>query len=70
MHFFHAEKAILDSVEDRRRLAAASSEEEIKSTVLAKMKSLTSASETVCVELLESNKYDLHTSVEAYFAKG
>lgn len=67
--FYATEKTILDSVEDRRRLASSSSEEEIKKTVLAKMQSLTSASEHVCVELLESNKYDLHTSVEAYFAK-
>ena len=67
--YAHTEKTILDSVDDRRRLATASSEEEIKKTVLAKMQSLTNANEHVCVELLESNKYDLHTSVEAYFAK-
>lgn len=67
--FDPTEKTILDSVDDRRSLASASSEEEIKQTVLAKMQSLTNASEHICVELLESNKYDLHTSVEAYFAK-
>ena len=67
--FKNPEKTILDSIDDRRSLATASSEEEIKKTVLAKMQSLTNANEHVCVEILESNKYDLHTSVEAYFAK-
>lgn len=56
--------------EDRlKAIRMADSEEEIKHTILAKMKSLTTADEEVCIELLESNKYDLNTSVEAYFAR-
>ena len=71
MHvFIITEKTILETAEDRRRtLTTAESEEEIKQTLVVKMKSLTSAADDVCVELLESNKYDLHTSVEAYFAR-
>ena len=68
--FHDTEKTVMDSRDERLRIiASASSEEEIKQTVLAKMQSLTNASEHICVELLESNKYDLNTSVEAYFAK-
>ena len=68
----NTEKGILESVEDRRRQAQSNgvtSQEEIKHTVVAKMKILTNAEEDVCIELLESNKYDLNTSIEAYFAR-
>jgi hypothetical protein len=64
------EKNILELKDDRlKSISTTSSAEEIKHTVLAKMKSLTKAEEEVCIELLESNKYDLNTSVEAYFSK-
>lgn len=54
---------------DEQRKAPPSTEDEIKQAVLTKMKSLTNAREDVCVEILESNSYDLHTSVEAYFSR-
>lgn len=70
MLFGFAEKSVLELKEERiKEINSTGSEEEIKHTVLAKMKSLTNADEEVCVELLESNKYDLNTSVEAYFAR-
>jgi len=45
----------------------ASSREELQNAVLVKMKSVTNADESVCIALLESNSYDLKTSIEAFF---
>jgi hypothetical protein len=47
----------------------ATSEDEIKSIIVAKMKNLTNAKEDVCREILEQYKYNLHTAVEAYFSR-
>eukprot|EP00540_Astrosyne_radiata_P023747 CAMPEP_0116835252 /NCGR_PEP_ID=MMETSP0418-20121206/7444_1 /TAXON_ID=1158023 /ORGANISM="Astrosyne radiata, Strain 13vi08-1A" /LENGTH=124 /DNA_ID=CAMNT_0004464903 /DNA_START=93 /DNA_END=467 /DNA_ORIENTATION=- len=41
--------------------------EELNRSVLVKMKSVTGAKEDVCVAMLESNGYDLKTSIEAFF---
>jgi len=41
--------------------------EDLSRSLLVKMKSVTKASEDVCISILSSNSYDLKTSVEAYF---
>jgi len=45
----------------------ANSRDELQKAVLVKMKSVTNADESVCIALLESNCYDLKTSIEAFF---
>lgn len=45
----------------------AESREDLQKAVLFKMKSVTNADESVCVALLEDHKYDLKTSIEAFF---
>jgi len=45
------------------------SREELRRNLVVRMKSVTNADETVCVSLLESNNYDLKTSIEAYFSQ-
>lgn len=47
--------------------ASARSRDELERAVLVKMKSVTGAEEDVCVAMLESNGYDLKTSIEAFF---
>ena len=42
--------------------------DELKKNLIARMESLTHASEDVCVSILERNSYDLETSVEAYLS--
>lgn len=70
--FALTERQVLANTEDRRRqlldgLRATQSQDELKRTVLVKMKNVTNADETICVSILESHSYDLKTSVEAYF---
>ena len=48
-------------------LSQADGRNELEKAVLVKMKSVTGASDEVCVSMLENNKYDLKTSIEAYF---
>jgi hypothetical protein len=45
----------------------AESREELQKAVLVKMQSVTNADENVCIALLEENKFDLKTSIEAFF---
>jgi DNA-binding MltR family transcriptional regulator len=42
--------------------------DELRKNLIARMESLTHASEDVCVSILERNSYDLETSVEAYLS--
>jgi hypothetical protein len=64
-----AEKSVLRKKEEaERELESGGSREELERNLLIKMKSVTKASEDVCVSLLENNSYDLKTSIEAYFA--
>jgi len=61
----------LKKKEDRERewsLGASSSRDELERNVVARMKSVTNASDDVCVSLLEQNSYDLKTSIEAYLS--
>ena len=50
-------------------MSSSSSRDELQKNVLARMKSVTNAEDDVCIALLESNSYDLKTSIEAYLAK-
>jgi hypothetical protein len=52
---------------DREIEQSGSNKEELERFLLVKMKSVTKASEDVCVSILENNSYDLKTSIEAYF---
>lgn len=45
------------------------SREELHSHLISRMKSVTNASEDICISLLESNSYDLKTSIEAFLSK-
>jgi len=61
----------LKKLEDRERewtLSASSSRDELQRNVVARMKSVTNASDDVCVSLLETHSYDLKTSIEAYLS--
>jgi hypothetical protein len=65
------EREVLKKKEERDEeyaLISAGSREELKESVLARVKSVTKASEDVCIALLESNSYDAKTSIEAYFS--
>jgi hypothetical protein len=46
---------------------ASDSREDLEKAILVKMKNVTKADEDVCVAMLESNGYNLKTSVEAFF---
>lgn len=48
-------------------LKADTTREDLRRSVVTKMRNVTNADETVCVSILESNSYDLKTSIEAYF---
>jgi hypothetical protein len=65
-----SERAVLKSKEVRDIDLTAiktDSREELEKTILMKMKSVTNADETICIALLEENKYDVKTSIEAFF---
>ncbi|GKY91702.1 hypothetical protein MPSEU_000142000 [Mayamaea pseudoterrestris] len=68
---FALESQILASAKEREQsqmLTAATTPASLQETLVVKMKSITNADESICVSLLESNSYDLKSSVEAYFA--
>lgn len=48
-------------------VAAARSRDELENAVLIKMKNVTGADDSVCIAMLESNGYDLKTSIETFF---
>lgn len=65
------EKSILKKKDETDSdIKLSGSKEELERTLLVKMKSVTKASQEVCISLLESNSYDLKTSIEAYFQSG
>lgn len=69
--FFHTETQIVASAREREEsmsLVKASSRSDLRQTLLMKMKSVTNADESICISLLESNSFDLKTSIEAYFS--
>jgi hypothetical protein len=45
------------------------SREELEQNVLARMKSVTNASDETCISILKSNSYDLEGSIEAFLSK-
>ena len=51
--------------EEEWSLRHSTDKDELQKNVVSRMKSVTNASEDVCVSLLESNSYDLKTSIEA-----
>jgi cAMP phosphodiesterase len=56
-------------MEHDEMLMKATSREELQQATLTKMKSVTGAEEDVCVAMLESNGYDLTTSIETFYIK-
>jgi hypothetical protein len=65
------ENQIVASAKEREQiqtLTAARTRADIRETLLVKMKSVTNADEAICISLLESNSFDLKTSIEAYFS--
>jgi hypothetical protein len=70
--FGDPEREILKKKEDRDdewALTLSDSREELHQNMLARMKSVTNASEDVCISLLESNSYDLKVAVEAFLSR-
>eukprot|EP00522_Entomoneis_paludosa_P013877 CAMPEP_0172447840 /NCGR_PEP_ID=MMETSP1065-20121228/7027_1 /TAXON_ID=265537 /ORGANISM="Amphiprora paludosa, Strain CCMP125" /LENGTH=116 /DNA_ID=CAMNT_0013199211 /DNA_START=68 /DNA_END=418 /DNA_ORIENTATION=+ len=69
LYDFALERKVLAAHEERTAaFAGGSSPDEIKKSVLTKMKSVTKAEDGVCVAILEDNQYDLKTSIETFFA--
>jgi hypothetical protein len=69
---FTLERNVLKRKEDMEHdemLMKATSREELQQATLTKMKSVTGAEEDVCVAMLESNGYDLTTSIETFYIK-
>jgi UBA-like domain len=68
--FSTAEKSVLKKKEERdvdSTISSTGSRDELERAMLVKMKSVTNASEDVCISMLESNGYDLKSSIETYF---
>eukprot|EP00545_Synedropsis_sp_CCMP1620_P014982 CAMPEP_0119005460 /NCGR_PEP_ID=MMETSP1176-20130426/1736_1 /TAXON_ID=265551 /ORGANISM="Synedropsis recta cf, Strain CCMP1620" /LENGTH=122 /DNA_ID=CAMNT_0006957273 /DNA_START=47 /DNA_END=415 /DNA_ORIENTATION=+ len=65
---FALEKSILKKKHEiDGEIKHSGNKEDLSRSLLVKMKSVTKASEDVCISILSSNSYDLKTSVEAYF---
>lgn len=63
-----AEKSVLKKKTDAEtEIQHSGSRDDLEKRLLVKMKSVTKADESICVSILESNNYDLKTSIEAYF---
>jgi hypothetical protein len=58
-----------EEIEHDQMLMKATSREELEQATLTKMKSVTGAKDDVCIAMLESNGYDLKTSIEAFYIK-
>eukprot|EP00527_Entomoneis_sp_CCMP2396_P009682 CAMPEP_0198137200 /NCGR_PEP_ID=MMETSP1443-20131203/732_1 /TAXON_ID=186043 /ORGANISM="Entomoneis sp., Strain CCMP2396" /LENGTH=120 /DNA_ID=CAMNT_0043798553 /DNA_START=23 /DNA_END=385 /DNA_ORIENTATION=+ len=65
---FETEKKVLDAYQEQQAALGGNSPDEIRKSVLVRMKSVTNAQDDICVSILEDNKYDLKTSIEAFFA--
>ena len=65
----YTERSVLQRKDEFDMIQKASSREEIQRNVLlVRMKSVTGATnDDICISILESNGYDLQTSIEAYF---
>jgi hypothetical protein len=59
----------LNEREQDQMLMKAESREELQAATLTKMKTVTGGKEDVCVAMLESNGYDLKTSIEAFYLR-
>jgi hypothetical protein len=69
-HHHVVERSVLKRKQEREHdmmLMKATSKEELQHATLTKMKSVTGAKEDVCVAMLETNGYDLKTSIETFF---
>lgn len=69
---FALEHLILKKKSERDKeyglLSSNNNRDELRKNLIARMESLTHASEDVCVSILEQNSYNLETSVEAYLS--
>ena len=66
---FHSEHRILKKKSEREKeYGLSNNRDDLRKNLIARMESLTHASEDVCVSILERNSYDLETSVEAYLS--
>lgn len=68
-YFIVLERAVLQRQEDQKNqaLTYCSSREELEHNLIVQMKSVTGAGDDVCGSTLESNGYDLKTSIEAFY---
>jgi hypothetical protein len=67
---FSLERHVLKRKEERdqeRIIQKASSQEELQSSTVTKMKNLTGAEEDVCVAILKKNNSDVTASIEVFF---
>lgn len=67
---FAVEKEVLQEHKDRManlQTLESDNPEDLQKAILVRLKSVTNADQEVCVALLESNSYDLSTSVEAFY---
>ena len=67
---FSVERGVLEARKDRLanlQTLESDDREKLQKAILVRMESVTNADEDVCVALLESNSYDLTTSVEAFY---
>jgi UBA-like domain len=62
------EHKILRKKTERDQIYKLSNRDDLRNNLIARMGSLTNASEDVCVSILERNSYDLETSVETYLS--
>jgi UBA-like domain len=62
------EHKILRKKTERDQICKLSNRDDLRNNLIARMGSLTNASEDVCVSILERNSYDLETSVETYLS--
>jgi UBA-like domain len=69
---FRTEKSILKLRDEReghdKAIRQADSRDELQEAIVVKMRHLTNADEDVCIALLESNSYDVKTSIETFFS--
>ena len=61
------ERKVLQRKDDWDTIKSASSREELQKNVVVRMKSVTGAKDDICISMLESNGYDLKTSIETFF---
>mmetsp|Transcript_23606 Transcript_23606/g.51151 ORF Transcript_23606/g.51151 Transcript_23606/m.51151 type:complete len:116 (+) Transcript_23606:92-439(+) len=69
LYDFATELKVLEDQKERQAATeGGDSPEQVKKSVLSKMKSVTKADDGVCIAILEENQYNLKTSIETYFA--